>query len=71
MNSKQLKKPGIEVIKQINWIIDILVPKDEQNENIPEFRRIKDRRISLDTILREQKELFLIIFQVKNNNLFI
>jgi len=39
------------------------IPKDEQNENIPEFRRIKDRRASLDTVLREQKELFLIVFQ--------
>lgn len=39
------------------------VPKDEQNENIPELRRVKDRKASLETVLREQKELFLVIFQ--------
>jgi len=38
-------------------------PKEEQSESIPEFKRLKDRKTALDSVLREQKELFLIIFQ--------
>eukprot|EP01119_Soliformovum_irregulare_P015692 TRINITY_DN4452_c0_g2_i1.p1 TRINITY_DN4452_c0_g2~~TRINITY_DN4452_c0_g2_i1.p1 ORF type:complete len:813 (+),score=280.00 TRINITY_DN4452_c0_g2_i1:227-2440(+) len=40
------------------------IPQEEiYSENLPEVRRVKDRRATLESVMREQKELFLIIFQ--------
>jgi len=39
------------------------VTADQQATEAPEMRRIKDRKAALDTGLREQKELFLVLFQ--------
>lgn len=43
------------------------VPEEERQEAIPEVRRVNDRRASLDAVLREQKEFFLTIFQVRGS----
>lgn len=43
------------------------VPPEEQLPESPEVRRLRDRQSSLESVLREQKELFLVIFQVRNS----
>ena len=41
------------------------VPAAEKNDTIPEAKRVRDRRATLEAVLREQKELFLVVFQVR------
>jgi len=39
------------------------VPKEEQDGDISESKKVKDRKAALEAALKEQKEMFLIIFQ--------
>lgn len=60
--------------KMLQFTINVnLVPEEENKvgEEFPEMRRVKDRKSTLDIQLREQKELFLLIFQVQKQSLVL
>eukprot|EP01114_Cavostelium_apophysatum_P014517 TRINITY_DN3790_c0_g1_i1.p1 TRINITY_DN3790_c0_g1~~TRINITY_DN3790_c0_g1_i1.p1 ORF type:complete len:829 (-),score=226.89 TRINITY_DN3790_c0_g1_i1:25-2442(-) len=39
------------------------VPQEERNEDIPEMRRVKDRKSTIEALLEEQKEVFILVLQ--------
>jgi hypothetical protein len=46
------------------YLLLCLVPVEERTEFIPEVKRVRDRKMSVEAMLRDQKELFIAIFQV-------